>query len=408
MPAFTEKLTYNKLIFYVAWLLCFSIPLPISSGRYGFLSALLFLLWLAEGKLRHKLQQLLNCRPFLLILAIVVYSLLSLLWSDSASSGLDRLSPYKYYLLLIPPLITSIPANKVKTLISGFVLGVVIHAVAAYLIYISGYSGTYADRIYTPYAIYGPFTAFCALYFLNRFMLRSALTYNQPINIIVATLLIILLFLMPGRSGQVIFIAGAVLLIWLHHSKLTGTVLLVGIFGTVIMLLAGNIESTRQKYDLAMSEVLNAYNNKQYTGSTGTRIGLATLSLEASKRNPVFGAGMGSWRDETQRVIERGVSQDFYVLGIWDTPHNQYITQFTSLGIVGLLLLIIYIYVFFRLDIASKELKILSILFISLFCLNCFNDEILFMKPYNIYFAALSALFINLASQQQSRITSAT
>ena len=398
-----NKPTMQQIIFYLAWFLCFSIPLPYAQGRLGFLSGVLFLLWLFDGDLKKKLQQLFLIKPLIILVLILGLSMLSLLWTTYLRTGLESLSPYKYYLLVIPPLLTSIPKSHVKKLLLAFVLGMLIHAIAAYLKYLFHYTGPSTSRIYQPYAIYGPFTAFCALYFFNRFLNRSVFRYSNLLNLILSISLLVLLFLMHGRSGQFVFLTGLLVLLvsyYLRKRNLAIVFVSLIVVITTIYLLNANFLHIQKKYHEAAVGLENAFQEKDYT-HFGTRVGLLVLGLEAAKQNPLLGAGVGDLRDEFQRIIERGKHQEFYVLAYWDTPHNQYISQLVRLGLVGLLLLLAYIYYFLRLEIEDREYKILSIIFIVMFAANCFNDEILYMKPYNTYFIVMSTLFMNLASRRK-------
>lgn len=399
MSGYLKDLPYRQYIYYVTWFLCFSIPIPYSNGRVGFLSSILFLLWLAEGELKRKFHTLFQNRLFLCLFAILAYSFLSLWWSKYTEVGLETLNPYKYYLLAIPPIVTSIDREKAIRLVFAFILGVTVHAVTAYGAIFFELPELVAEKIYRPYAIYAPFTAFASLYFLSRFFRRPDLSRGQILSLLLFAFLAVLLFVMPGRSGQIGFLAGLILLILLYYGKSMATVLLTVAGVVFVTSLLVNIDTTRLKYSAAKKEMMGALVESEYKYSWGTRIGLLLCSLDVAKRNPVFGAGVGDSRDTFQRVIERGGNQSFYALANLDSPHNQFMTQLTKLGAVGLLLMLIYIVLFYRLNITNDELKKLGTVFITLFCINCFADEILFMKPYNTYFAVFSAIFMNLVSK---------
>jgi O-antigen ligase len=147
-----------------------------------------------------------------------------------------------------------------------------------------------------------------------------------------------------------------------------------------------------------VNELKGVFLKEDYGGQWGARVGFLMSSIDIAKQNPMFGVGIGDSRDALQRLYERGKNRGYYSISFYDSPHNQYLTFLTKLGLVGLSLFMIYIVVFFRLDIKNVELKNLSIVFIVMFCFNCLADEIMFMKPYNIYFAVMSALFINASS----------
>ncbi len=148
-----DKIQIQKYIYIVAWLLCFSTPLPYSNDRIGFLSAIIFLLWILEGNFEYKLYELRNNKLFILLLIFLGYNVLSLLWTDYLKVGIKTLNPYKYYLLSMPPLITSIPKEKVPRLIFSFILGTLLHATLACIVVFLDLKAPFTSKIYTPYAI---------------------------------------------------------------------------------------------------------------------------------------------------------------------------------------------------------------------------------------------------------------
>jgi O-antigen ligase len=321
------------------------------------------------------------------------------MWTDYFRVGLETLKPYRYYLFIIPPLITSIPQDKVPDLIFAFIIGVLVHSALAYFGLFLNLTGPIAGKVYSPYAIYGPFTAFCALYFLNKLFQKNKLTHQRIIYLAIFSALFILLFIKPGRSGQIGFVVSLTVLIFLYHGKSVKTIVLTTIVILAIFMVTINVDSTKQKYIDAVNDIQGVFLNENYTGQWGARFGFLMSSIEVAKQNPLLGTGIGDSRDALQRLYERGKNRGFYSISFYDGPHNQYLTFLTKLGLVGLFLFITYIVMFIRLDIPDNEMKNLSILFIIMFSFNCFADEIMFMKPYNIYFAMISALFINAASK---------
>ena len=398
MAAIFNKTRIQQFIYASAWMLCFSIPLPYWSARVAFFSSILFVLWLIEGNLRDKLYHLRTQKLFVILMIFLGYNVLSLFWTDYFRIGLETLKPYKYYLLIIPPLITAIPKEKLPRLIFAFILGVLIHAAVAYIGIFFDITSILSKKIYDPYAIYGPFTAFCALYFLSRAFQKDRSIYETAICLAIFIALFILLFIKPGRSGQIGFFISVLVLVFLYFGRSLKTVIYTLIAVLMILFVTLNIESTKQKYNDAVDELKGVFMKEDYRGPWGARVGFLTSSIEIAKQSPLLGVGIGDSRDALQRLYERGKNRSFYTISFYDGPHNQYLTFLTKLGLVGLSLFMIYIVMFFRLDIKNVELKNLSIVFIVMFCFNCLADEIMFMKTYNIYFAVMSALFMNASS----------
>ena len=402
MSAVFSNQRIQKYIHTAAWLFCFSLPFPFWNGRAAFFSVLIFLLWVCEGTLTHKLHRLIRDKLFILLLIFLGYNVLSLLWTDYLRVGIETLNPYKYFLLIIPPLVTSIPSNKVPGLIFAFILGVLIHAILAYAIVFFDITAPFASKIYTPYAIYGPFTAFSSLYFLNKLFQENVKTKEKLFCLIAAVGLVILLLIKLGRSGQLGFIVSLCVLIFLHSRRPLKAMAISAVVVMIMFSLILNLVTTKGKFVAIKNEMQDVLDHEDYTRSIGARIGFLLSGIEVSKQHPFFGSGIGDSRDALQRLYERGNNPNFYTLAFFDGLHNQYLTFLTKLGLVGLSLFVTYIVIFFKLEIHDKEMKNLSVIFIAMFSFNCFMDELMFMKPYNNYFAMMSALFMNLASPRRA------
>jgi O-antigen ligase len=124
---------------------------------------------------------------------------------------------------------------------------------------------------------------------------------------------------------------------------------------------------------------------------------------EVIKKNPIIGVGLGDTQDAMQRVVARGENQASYSIAHFDGSHNHYVTILTSVGIIGFILYILIHVLLFRLPIKNTEIKYLSLIFLTILIINGFSDDILLYKPYNIYFAIMIALFINLSLDEKDK-----
>ena len=229
MTALIRKIQIQKYIFILTWLFCFSIPFRFWNGSVAFFSMLIFLFWILEGNLKDKLYLIGKNKVFIVLLIFLGFNGLSLLWTDYLKVGIRTLNPYKYYLLIMPPLITSIPKEKVPGLVFAVMLGISVHAALTYIILIFEITAPFSGKIYSPYAIYAPLTAFCALYYLNRFFQKNNLKKDRIICLILFMALVVLLFIKPGRSGQIGFLVSLMVLVFLYYGKTLKTISLLAV-----------------------------------------------------------------------------------------------------------------------------------------------------------------------------------
>lgn len=385
-----RSITLSDTIFIVAWLLAFSIPL--TNGKLIIPILLLFSLWIFEGKFVQKGHQLFDSKLFLLLLFFLSFSLLSLLWSDYTSIGIKSINPFNYYLLIIPVLFTSIPKEKVFYLIEAFVYGMLVHITFFFFSDMIGW--TPKHPFYIPYAIYAAFTAFSSLFFLNRFI-KSQKNKFDYIYLILFILLTLFIFSHDGRSAQIAFLATLILYLFIIQKHIFRTMIFTGllIFSISIFIMYF-APSTVSKYNEAYLDLKRTILLQQFNGSWSWRAGAYLTSFYVIEKNPLVGTGLGDSQDAYQRIIERGEMQALYSVAWMDSPHNQYLGILMKVGIIGTLPFLLILFLFYRLPIVNRELKHLSIIFMTLACISMMFDEVLQMKPYNIYFAFMLAVFM--------------
>ena len=76
-------------------------------------------------------------------------------------------------------------------------------------------------------------------------------------------------------------------------------------------------------------------------------------------------------------------------------PHNLFLLILLQSGFVGLGLFIYFLYTFFRLPVADKQLKELSILFMVIFIIGSFSNVLFFAQFTLMLFILFTGLFIN-------------
>ena len=398
---FFKTITPNKTIFLLSWFLCFSVALPhtILPGKAGSISILLFILWLFEGNLKLKIQTLYSSKLFLSIAALILMLLLSLLWTDQLNIGIIRISAFKYYLLLIPVLITSISKENALKLIQAFVLGNILHA---FLMILLSYGVIYnlpsKLNLFNPYSVYSPFFVFssfyCFYYFKHNISNKDII--RGLIYLSCSLLLIYLIFTNKGRSGQLAFIISALVALALLHKNWRKTAIFLFVIAVLIITISISSTKVKDSYTEAMDDITEVMEGN-YHGSWGVRWGLLVTNYEVIKKNPIIGVGLGDTQDAMQRVIARGNNQASYSVAHFDGSHNHYVTILTSAGIIGFIAYILIHVFLFKLPIKNTKIKHLSLIFLTILIVTSIVDDILMYKPYNIYFAIMIALFINLS-----------
>lgn len=401
---FFKFITPNKIIFFLSWFLCFSIALPhtILPGKAGLISLLVFILWVFEGNLKTKIQILYNSKLFLSVFGFILALSLSMLWTEYSNIGLVRLSAFKYYLFLIPVLITSLTKQDILKLMHAFVLGTILHGFLMVLFSYGVINLPGKLTLYNPYSVYAPFFVFASFYcfYYSRLDLNNKNILRALIYLSCSLFLTYLIFTNNGRSGQLAFICSAMLTLILLHKSWLKTIISLAIITVLLTTISLSSKTVKSKLTSAINDI-EKVTEHNYHGSWGTRWGLLVTNYEVIKQNPIFGVGIGDTQDEMQRIIARGKNQASYAIAYYDGSHNHYITILTSAGIFGFILYISIHIFLFKLPIKHTEMKYLSLIFLTMLIVNSIADDILLYKPYNIYFAIMIALFINLSLDEK-------
>lgn len=401
-----DNITYNKVIFYLSWFLCFSIALPhhILPGKAGAISIIIFILWMLDGNLKNKLLVLKHSKLFLYLTTFILTLVISMTWSDNTNFGIGRLSPFKYYFLLIPVFITSFYKHESMKLIHAFVLGSILHAS---LMTLQLYNIIYLPSIidlYSPYSTYSTFFVFSSFYCFYFFQYYSNSNKLKQIGYLLFTLLFIYtLFTNPARSGQLAFIISMIVTLSLLHYNFKKTIIIFSIFTILIAAAILSSDKVQSTYRNTIKDI-HLIQKENYNGSWGTRWGLLLTSIEVIKANPIFGVGLGDTHDERRRVIAQNIKSDSRGIAFFTGAHNNYLSILEAAGIVSLIFyFLIFIYIY-KLPIKNFEIKNLSLIFLTILVVASIADDIFFYKPYNIHFAIMISLFINLSLSDKDKI----
>ena len=143
------------------------------------------------------------------------------------------------------------------------------------------------------------------------------------------------LFTEGGKSGHLVFIVLLTIFIFVELRKNTKYLTLVLVLFYLSMFVVYNTSEIVQK---RFTKEISIF-NKQST----TRSLLFTHSLDIIKKNPIIGHGTGSFSDifrkinkKTQKIVRYNHK----------TPHNNYLYVWIETGILGLIILLFYFFIF--------------------------------------------------------------
>ena len=326
---------HHLLIFLVIFA-CFSIALP--TAFMSIAMGLFVLVWLVSGNYTAKIKLISNNPAAMVAVALFCLYGLGMLYS-SASWDMRLTWWFKYHKLLYIPLIVSVLTNEKyrEYAIQAFLAGMLLVLIISYLKWLGivphkdigqGYfvfKGRIAHNILMAFAVY--------------LMLKLAVQTAKPYCWLWAIASVLgflnIFFLVNGRSGQIILLVLCVWFCW----EIWRTKSIKYLFGgAVALLLILSALPNAGDFRLAQitQEIANHKPNEAQT-SSGTRLEFYNNSLTLIKRNPIFGAGTGSFESEYKQLAETQNTLATYV----PNPHNEFLLTWQELGILGLFLLIV-------------------------------------------------------------------
>jgi O-antigen ligase len=326
----------HRLLIFLVIFACFSIALP--TAFMSIAMGLFVLVWLVSGDYTAKIKLISNNPAAMVAVALFCLYGLGMLYS-SAPWDMRLTWWLKYHKLLYIPLIVSVLTNKKyrEYAIQAFLAGMLLVLIISYLKWLGvvphkdigqGYfvfKGRIAHNILMAFAVY--------------LMLKLAAQTAKPycwlwaIGSVLGFLNI--LFLVNGRSGQIILLVLCVWFCW-EIWRTKSIKYLFGGAAALLLILSALPNAGDFRLTQITQEIANHKPNEAQT-SSGTRLEFYSNSLMLIKRNPILGAGTGSFESEYKQLVETQQTLATYV----PNPHNEFLLTWQELGLLGFFLLIL-------------------------------------------------------------------
>lgn len=207
---------------------------------------------------------------------------------------------------------------------------------------------------------------------------------------------IIILFLLSARAEIAAFSIIALAAIFLYFFKrkelwkgLGIMTLLLVVFAGLIYFIPNNLERFKEAINYKGEYSIN----KQW-GGRALRLLKWDCSLDVIKGNFLFGVGTGDAQDELQKCYQ---SKNYFPLLHWEdmkyNAHNQYLQSALDLGLIGLSLFLLCLFVPAYWALKSGNCLFLS--FIALFAICCITESMLEVNKGIVFFTFFTSLFMS-------------
>ena len=340
----------QKLINAIIIFACFSIAMP--TAWVSVASAFLLFTWLISGKYSEKFKLIYKNPAAISVLILFSFYCIGSIYSSGniKESGTFLLKYAK--LLIIPIIISVVRTKKIRhNGMNAFLFGALILLSISYFKWLGiipmnlglhdlpdnsqgylAFKNRIAHNILMSFLM---FVFFCKAYFDK--------TQWRWVWLVIALLsLIDLMYLVGGRSGQIIALCFVLFLPLYFYGKEAYKYLLIAAIS--IFMLHKQLEPLMPGRLLETSQEVSEHKSDEHLTSAGIRLEMYKNTLSLIKQSPFIGYGTGALRHEYNKLAN---TQDTLLKDV-PNPHNQYLLTFFELGIAGLAALIFMFYRFWQ------------------------------------------------------------
>ncbi len=330
---FMKKIMEALIIF-----ACFSIAMP--TAWVSIASALLLFAWLISGNYSEKFRIIIKNPAALSVLILFCLYLIATVYSSGTFKDSSTFLLKYTKLLIIPIIISTATTKKVRDYgMNAFLLGAFILLGISYFKWLGiapmdlglhdlpdnsqgylAFKNRIAHNILMSFLM---FVLLCRAYFIK--------TQWRWIWLVMALLALLdLMYLVGGRSGQVIALSFVIFLPLYFYGKKIYKYLLIAAIS--IFMLHQQLEPLMPGRLLETSQEVSEHKSDEHLTSAGIRLEMYKNTLLLIKQSPLIGYGTGALRFEYNNLTN---NQDTLLKDV-PNPHNQYLLTFFELGIIGL------------------------------------------------------------------------
>lgn len=393
-----RSLSYEKLFYFSAIIFAFS--LPLSRSVISFFIVFLPLLWILEGNFKNKFFMINHSPALIAITLFLISQFLTLLYSKDLEEGLNLIRMYAYW-SVIYVMASSFKKEWIGSLISSFLYGMLVSEICSYLIFfdiyaVNGHPPSYPNP-FMGHMTYSMFLALTSLLLINRMFSKQYTKVQKIFFLLFFTTVTINLFISIGRTGQIAFLVTLFVIVIIHFRFSLKALAIFSFIAITIFVGAYKfLPQVESRAHRALSDIQGVLDGNFYS-SWGLRSAYWLITYEALKESPLIGFGIGDFRLVAQSVLEKNpynFSEDVIRHCETNFYDNQYLMVLVQSGIIGFSFMLYLFYRLLALKIPDKELKELSIIFITVTLVSFLARHFWFRQFGNILFVFMTGLMI--------------
>ncbi|MFY4743810.1 O-antigen ligase family protein [Aliarcobacter butzleri] len=351
----------DKFVLFI-YLFLFITPWNFFKWQMGVCSIVLFFGWITKYKnnLKEKIKNIFEFRPLVVFIIYLIYVYITPFWGDSWKESFNYVNDfYKYYILLIPVLFTSLNTEQAQKALKIIIISFISYSLFSIFIYFGFFNiadtrsdelnpkGIMGYAIVTIYMAVGTISCFfIALFLKNR---------NYKILFIFFSLICFFaLMVNNSRTSQLAFILSILTILVIIYRKRIFKLknFLVSITISIILLSSSIYFLDKlgklDRFILGYEEAKTAFTKNKFEGSVGFRLYFNLVGMEIIKNNNfIFGMGPVDNTKELTKILMNDPRWTSTLA--FNKFHNSHLDLITRYGYLGYLLLwFSIIYLFFN------------------------------------------------------------
>lgn len=322
------------------------LAIPVSTSLQNITISVIILIAVLEPQIRHELKNII--KNYFIILSILFYIVI-LLWSfisNAPVKDIMRMIIKLRLFILVPFIFAFFSVLKFRIIaIYGFIIGVIVSVVLSYIAFIFNFPlfnvkviQTFGDWAVFRYHTYHNYFISIAVIGLISLMLYYGDKFSKTVKIFIYLSIIIfainILYLVIGRTGQVLLIIMSLIVLSFYNKKMVLLYLVGALMLVVFIYFTSPVVKLRLNN---LNSDITLYNEGDTRTSVGNRIDYIKYSYQLIKRNPIIGYGTGSYQYEYAKLTPSNAN--YAPLH----PHNDFYLFWVENGIIGLLIFVIMI-----------------------------------------------------------------